>query len=139
MRTTIIIAVIVVAVVAAGVVAFVLLRNRRLPPDPRPGALFASRNEDGSYSVFKVLAVDAVGIHIRIYSNRFPSRPTSLNEAELDLKSIHSSENPGIGHLPLSREAYWRMDQGFVQQSKVAKEELEGYEIFKDSGGGVWK
>jgi hypothetical protein len=136
LRTTLIVA-IVIAVAAAG--AFLFLRGRRLPTDPRPGALFSSRNEDGSYSVFKVLAVDAAGIHIRIYSNRFSSHPTSLTESALELKSIHTSENPGIGHLPLSRDAYWRMDQTFIQQSSVAKEELEGYEMFKESGGGTWQ
>ena len=139
LRTAIIIIVIVVGVAAACALAFVVLRSRRLPPDPPVGALFASPNEDGTYSVFKVLAVDAVGIHIRIYGNRFPSLPTSLNEAELELKSMHESEHPGIGHLPLSRKAYWRMQQIFLRQSKVAKEELEGYDMFKDSGGGAWQ
>jgi hypothetical protein len=137
LRTTIIIAVIVIAVGAAA--AFAFIRGRRLPADPPVGALFASRDEDGMYSVYKVLAVDVVGIHVRIYSNRFSSRPSALNEPTLELKSIDSFEHPGIGHLPLSREAYWRMNHAFIQQSSVSKEELEGYEMFKESGGGAWK
>ena len=139
MRTAIIIVVIVTVLVAAGALALVTLRNRRLPPDPPIGGLFVSPNDDQTYSVFKVLAVDAVGIHIRIYANRLASHPASVSENDLELKSIHESDHPGIGHLPLTREAFWRMHPTFAQQSSVSKEELEGYDMFKDGRGEAWE
>lgn len=105
-------------------VAALIIRSLRMPPDPPVGAFYSSPNEDGMYTVFKILAVDKEGIHIRIYRNRFPSPPKSLDTAALTLESVHESDHPGIAHVFLSRIAYWRIEQQFVQQGSVTAEEL---------------
>jgi hypothetical protein len=120
--------------------ALLLACTRRVPPrDPIAGGLYAVNAEHGKRGVAKVLVVDQAAIHVRLYRETFDLVPKTITESQLSLGSIHDPGTPGIGHLPLSRAAFFRLDPIFVRQSTVTAEELEGYKYWKDSGGqGVW-
>jgi hypothetical protein len=108
------------------------------PADPQPGSLYSVRGDEGSFSVAKVLVVDDKGVHIRLYKQKFQSRPESLDERTLTLGSIHDPDGFGMGHLPLAREAFWRMEPQLIQVSTVKEDELDGYREWKQAGGGVF-
>jgi hypothetical protein len=64
------------------------------------GGIYATKNEDGSYGVMKVLAVDDFAVHLRTYANRFKELPADIDPATLFLGSI--SADGGLG-LVISR------------------------------------
>jgi hypothetical protein len=121
------------------------------PPDPSIGEMFASRGADGAFIVLKVLAVDPVAIHVRIYSNRYdeipaaPPRDLELLGLGPDLAArvrrgerIDAPGRLGIGHLPLSRNAFHEMRGRLIGVVPVRAEEMEGYEVWRQAGGGIW-
>jgi hypothetical protein len=109
-----------------------------MPADPQPGSLYSVLGDESSFSVVKVLVVDDKGIHIRLYKQKFPRRPESVEEGNLTLGGIHDPDGFGMGHLPLSRKAFWRMEPQLIQMSEVKEDELDGYKEWKKAGGGVF-
>jgi hypothetical protein len=118
--------------------ALVLGCRPSMSADPQLGGLYSVLGDENSFSVAKVLVVDDKGIHIRLYKQKFPSRPESVDEGTLTLGSIHDSDGFGMGHLPLAREAFWRMEPQLIQVSTVKEDELDGYREWKQAGGGVF-
>ena len=47
------------------------------------GGLYTVPFQSGGYTVFKILESDNDGVHIRMYSNLYEKRPSSVNEDEL--------------------------------------------------------
>jgi hypothetical protein len=62
-------------------------------PDWVEGGLYSTQNEDGGVAIVKVLKVDDLGVHVRVFSNRFDSHPTQLDETKLYLAG-----SSGRGH-----------------------------------------
>ena len=126
--------------VAIGLVLLLVACARRAPkPDPVVGGLYSVNAENGRRGVAKVLAVDQPAVHVRLYRETFATVPNTITESQLTLGTIHDPGTPGIGHLPLSRDAFFRLDPQLIRQSSVTPEELEGYRYWKDAGGeGVW-
>src|SRR5258707_11592347 len=52
-------------------------------PELVEGGLYHTRNENGSFSVLKILKLDEQGVHVRLYSNRFSTQPAELDESTL--------------------------------------------------------
>jgi hypothetical protein len=102
-----------------------------------PGEIYSIADEKG-YLVAKVLAVDARAVHVRVYKNKYPTRPLEIDESTLTLGTIHDPDGFGMGHLPLLREVFRKWQPVFITQASVADEELEGYELWKEKGGGLW-
>ncbi len=100
------------------------------------GGLYATKNEDGTYGVMKVLVVDDFAVHLRSYANRFEELPLDIDPSVLTLGSISDDGGFGIGHFPLSKEAFWKDDPIFLRKTSVAEDELEGYRIYLDAMGG---
>src|SRR4051812_34844414 len=111
-------ALIVVAVVACG--------RRNTPEGIVVGGLYASKREDGSFRVSKVLAVDQSAVHVRIYKNKFSGLPQNLDTSVLSLGKLGDSEGFGIGHAPIAKEG-WLASHVFLKKEPVHDEELEGY------------
>jgi len=99
---------------------------------PREGAYYAvptsNDRRDSSFHVIKVLKVDAEGVHVRQYEGSFNSTP-DISALGLDV---------AIGHVPLSRTAFERMKVVFIEIGTVSEDELEGYRIWEDEGGGFF-
>ncbi|MDF1564593.1 MAG: hypothetical protein P1V51_16225 [Deltaproteobacteria bacterium] len=110
--------------------------SRAMPQDaPIVGGLYASKQEDGSYRVLKVLALDDFAVHLRSYANRFESLPADLDPSTLTLGSIDSGEF-GIGHFPLARQGFLSGEHTLLKKTTVEEDELEGYRIYLEAMGG---
>ena len=94
------------------------------------GGLYASRGQDGTYRIFKVLVVDEAGVHLRAYANKFQELPAQISSSELSLGGLNSPLGIGIGHFPMARAGFNRDEHILVGRESVADEELEGYRIW---------
>jgi hypothetical protein len=103
--------------------------------------------EGGYYSIMdgnvvgiaKVLKLEPEIVHVRIYKEHFPLRPRSIDPSALTLGTIHDEDGFGMGHLPLRLESFQERQPIFLTYSAVKPEELEGYNLWKESAdGGVW-
>ena len=112
-------------------------------PELRAGGLYSVDDGDGTFSVVKILVLDDSAVHIAIYVNKFPTRPTTIDPSALTFGSIDDEnvEDEGIGmmHLPLSREVFERDRPVFISQTSVTAEELEGYNMWKEAGADVFR
>jgi hypothetical protein len=86
-----------------------------------------------------VLKLEPDKVHVRIYKQHFPRRPRSIDASLLTLGTIHDKDGFGMGHLPLRLESFRKRQPVFVTHSEVKPEELDGYEFWRDAGGGVWE
>jgi hypothetical protein len=104
------------------------------------GGLYYLQNENGSCSVLKVLKLDDQGVHVRRYSNQFPSPPTGVDESTLYMVGVDHKPNEtvGMGHAPLSRKSFQAWKATFFQQSSVKEDELEGYKMWLEANGGYF-
>ena len=104
------------------------------------GALCAIPQEDGTWSMLKILKTDDHGVHVRLYSNAFNELPTSVDEGSLYLAGVDlkPGEHLGMGHMPISYASFRGWGASFVQQSSVSEEELDGYALWRDAEGGYW-
>ena len=106
----------------------------------KEGGLYAARNDNGSYSVLKILKTDDVGVHVKIYSNQFPTLPAKVDESALYLAGADhkTNETLGVEHVPLSRRTFDNWKAAFVQQSTVKESELTGYKTWREAKGGYF-
>jgi hypothetical protein len=93
------------------------------------GGLYASRSEDGTYLVSKVLAVDDTAVHVRIYKNKFQILPQNLDSSTLSLGKFGDADGFGIGHAPIAKEG-WLDKRVFLQNEPVREDELDGYKYY---------
>jgi hypothetical protein len=96
------------------------------------GGLYAARDDDGSYSVLKVLVVDEYAVHLRAYANRFEELPSDIDPSILTLGSVLDG-GFGIGHFPLAKDGFWNDDPVFLKRTAVSDDELEGYRIYLEA------
>jgi hypothetical protein len=96
------------------------------------GGLYASRGEDGLYRILKVLVVDELAVHLRLYVNRFAELPGQVRSADLSLtmEGLGPPKSLGIGHFPVAHEGFWSSDPVLVGQESVTDSELDGYRIW---------
>jgi hypothetical protein len=107
---------------------------------PVEGGLYSTSNENGSYSVLKVLKVDNKGVHVRVYSNQFPERPTAIDETTLYMvgKDRKPDETLGLGHTALSHSSFAGWGAKLIKVVPVKDEELAGYKMWLDAKGGYF-
>ena len=113
--------------------------QRRVPADLSAGDVCSVASGGDGYGVVKVLAVESETVHVRVYKEKYGWRPERIETAALSLGSIHDPDGFGIGHLPLSRPEFGGWEPVRINREKVADEELEGYRMWQESGGGVWQ
>ena len=129
MRRTVRLVSVLVIVCAAG--ACVAPESRWLP-----GALYSVWEGDESFAVVKVLAVDPNAVSVRWYRESFPDRPETASSSDLSLGTI-DDEVAGLGHIALVYRDFELMFPMRIAQEDLSAEELEGYEMWKESGGGT--
>jgi hypothetical protein len=86
---------------------------RASDPTIQVGGIYATRNEDGSWGVVRVLALDEHAVHLRSYTDRFTEQPKDVDLAKL---------NWFIGHMPLAREGFEREPRVLIKVEPVAEE-----------------
>jgi hypothetical protein len=102
-----------------------------------PGTICTVNDGEGFYRVAKVLVIDA-GVHMSLYKNKWKERPQTVDINTLSLGTIHDKDGFGMGHLPLTKHAFAAWEPVVIGYEEVKQEELDGYEIWKDSGGGYF-
>ena len=104
------------------------------------GGIYSVLCEQSNYLVVKVLKVDSVGVHVRVYSNVFAARPNNIDEGKLYLAGIdHKPEEAlGMGHIPLAKKSFEQWQPQLVKVVPVRDEELEGYKMWLDAKGGYF-
>jgi len=104
------------------------------------GGLYSVESENGGYSIVKILKLDPEGVHVRLYSNHFSKRPSDVDPANLYMAGIdhRPEENLGLGHLPLSRTSFEGWRAVLIKVVAVEADELDGYDTWKEAGGGYF-
>ena len=105
------------------------------------GGVYSTPNEDGTYSVLKILKLDEGGVHVRLYSNVYPHHPTELDLSELYMAGMDRGpkERLGMGHVPFSRESFAAWGASHILTASVTEEELEGYYIWEEAEAGYFE
>ncbi|MBB6431727.1 hypothetical protein [Algisphaera agarilytica] len=92
-----------------------------LPPtEIEAGNVYAYANENGTYAVSKILAVDEFAVHVRLYEQQFDTLPERVSTR--DLKSQ-------IGHAPMDKTGFSETHT-LIAQEAVEDHELEGYRVY---------
>lgn len=107
-------------------------------PAAQPGSLCTVDDGEGSFRVAKVLAIDNEGVHLRLYKNKWTQRPAQVDVDSLSLGSIHDKDGFGMGHLPLTKQAFAAWKPVVFATREIKADELEGYKMWKDGGGGYF-
>ena len=112
--------------------------HRGTTDDWRVGGLYSTEDGKGNFSVVKILALEPDAVHVRVYKQKFRSRPVSVNPASLTLGKLGDKDGFSIGHLPLSPQTFASWKPVFITQQLVSESELEGYKTWKEAKGGVF-
>ena len=99
------------------------------------GGVYSTVNGDGGYGVVKLLAYADGICHVRIYKNKFPTRPTTVDFGSLSLGKPGDPEGFGLGHLPIRESGFLEWQPVLITTATVTPDELEGYKMWKESGG----
>ncbi|HYX53882.1 MAG TPA: hypothetical protein VE783_10565 [Candidatus Limnocylindrales bacterium] len=115
----------------------------QVPGEAAPAELFEGGYysiQDGEvFAVAKVLRLETEIVHVRIYKQKFQQRPRAIDPAQLTLGTIHDTDGFGMGHLPLRMTTFKNSEPQFLTYAEVLTTELEGYNMWKEHGGGVWE
>jgi len=113
--------------------------TRNAPSELFEGAYYSIIDGD-VFSIAKVLKLESETVHVRIYKQHYPQRPRSLDPGALTLGTIHDKDGFGMGHLPLRLATFMDREPIFLTHAEVQPDELEGYNLWKESaGGGVFE
>jgi hypothetical protein len=122
---------------------------------PRVGGLYSVALDDRGFAMVKVLVASRGVLHVRVYSNRYAERPSAIDPAQLyvvpardmsdaALNATHPEERAdpgpfGIGHLPIRPTSFAAWQPRLVRMTRVERDELEGYETWRQSRGGIFR
>ena len=105
------------------------------------GDLVSVVTDDQQFGVVKVLAVDAGGVHARLYVQRWERRPTLEELGELSTAPFGPEHaNPfSIGHMPLSHQTFVAWQPILItSRTSVDEDELEGYRMWQEAEAGYF-
>jgi hypothetical protein len=102
------------------------------------GGIYSIDNGDSKFGVVKILKLEPGIVHVRVYKNKFASRPSTIKVDELSLGSVKDKDGFGMGHLPISENDFKGWKAVLLLKTEVRPEELEGYKLWKEAGGGVF-
>jgi hypothetical protein len=120
----------------------------------RTGGVYSVAVDARGYAIARVLATGRRGVHVRVYSNRYGERPTSiersqlflaptpdLSDAALNATHPESRSDPGafaIGHLPLRRSSFAAWRPRLIGVEPLEDTDLEEYRAWRASNHGPW-
>jgi len=129
---------IIAALVVVGIAVVVFFASRKSSDALEVGGIYSTDDGKGRYGIVKLL-VHADGIcHVRVYKQKFPARPATIDLASLSLGKPGDPDGFGMGHIPLLEAGFLEEKPVLISKSTVTPEELEGYKIWKESGGGAF-
>lgn len=99
----------------------------------KPGDIYSVDDGKGKIGIVKVLVVEPGVIHLRIYKNKFDSRPQTIDTKELSPGRLGEEGGFGIGHIRLDINGFKDWGPELLTTEKVNEDELDGYNIWKES------
>jgi hypothetical protein len=114
------------------------------PIDPRAlraGDYVTVPGDGGSdFAVIKILATDTEGVHIRMYQERFPSRPLQVDPEMLTLGPMVPTEGVplSVPHAPFRFETFSTWGAVLLARGTVGEHELKGYRFWLEAEGGYF-
>jgi hypothetical protein len=102
-----------------------------------PGDVCSIKSED-QFAVLKILSKSDDVVHVRVYKEKFATRPNSIEMRALSLGSINDADGFGVGHLPLSCAAFGSWLPAKFRCDPVTDDELIWVTEWERSGGSVW-
>ncbi len=123
---------ILISIIVVFAIIFIFIKCSGSKEEIQAGSICTIEDGTGKFGIVKVLVINSNEAHIKIFKNKFEERPTNIDLKALKLGTIHDSDGFGIGHIPLERKGFdsWKPIQ--VAFEEVTKEDLEGYEIWKN-------
>jgi hypothetical protein len=113
-------------------------RSTSVPPKSiQIGGLYATQDQDGTWRVMKVLALDEQAVHLRSYANKYREQPKDVDPAVLTLGGLNDPAGFGIGHFPLAKEGFLKDKPILIKVVPVKEEELEGYKMYLETMNGA--
>ena len=128
---------IVLALILAAV-AVALVACRKPSASLQVGGIYSTDDGKGRYGVVKLLEHEDGICHVRVYKQKFESRPTTIDVGSLSLGKPGDPDGFGMGHIPLRETGFLEWRPVLITKTTVTPDELEGYRIWKESGGGVF-
>jgi len=119
-------------------VAFAISCSLNSVVELTPGGIYSIDRGDGTFGIVKLLVLEDGVAHVRIYKNWFEQRPQTIELDDLSLGGIDDPDGFGIGHIPIPEKDFSSWQPELLTITMVEEEELEGYDIWKESGGGVF-
>jgi hypothetical protein len=92
--------------------------------DLKVGGLYIIKDNDSSYSVCKILALDDFAVHLRSYKEEFKTAPAKLSSSDLTVM---------IGHAPIDKTGFIQSQPTLLAIEEVKESELEGYKIYLEA------
>jgi hypothetical protein len=91
-----------------------------------------SVSDEGGFGVVKILEIEPDAVSVRIYRERFPTRPQSVDPKELSLGALGDPNGFGVGHTPVAPRDFALWFPVRLAAEPVTEEELEGYRLWKE-------
>jgi hypothetical protein len=120
----------------------------------RTGGVYSVAVDARGYAIARVLAAGRAGVHVRVYSNRYRDRPTTIDRSQLFLAPIpdlsdaalnatqpESRPDPGafaIGHLPLRRASFAAWRPRLISVEPLEATDLAEYRAWRAANNGHW-
>ncbi len=96
------------------------------------GGLYSMHYDEKTFMVVKILALDAMGVHVRKFAETFSNRPVEITQSLLNEELF--GEVDGIEFVPFSRGLFAILDAQYIQHSSVFPWEMGRYEHWKAQG-----
>jgi hypothetical protein len=122
---------------AAGLAAF-LVACRESSMKLEVGGVYSINNGGGQFGVAKLLDYGDGICHVRVYAQKFSTRPATIDIPTLTLGRLDDSGGSGLGHLPLREAGFLAWQPVLIARTKVTPDELDGYKMWKEAGGGAF-
>lgn len=119
----------------------------------RPGGVYSVAVDNRGYAIARVVATGVGDVHVRVYSNRYRDRPSSIDRSQLFLAATpdmsdaalnatrpEDRADPGafaIGHLPLRRRSFLAWRPRLIRVEPLEPADLEGYRAWRASRSGA--
>jgi hypothetical protein len=102
------------------------------------GGLYSAIDEQGCYRAMKIVALDADGVHLRLYKNRWKRRPKTVSPSSLTLGTVNDPDGFGFGHLVLTRREFASRKPALISRADLTPDELEGTKLWKQGRQGYF-
>ena len=118
--------------VAMFVLVIAACSSIRKKPPILTGDICTIDEGNGTFGVVKILLVASDHIHVKMYSNKFYSRPEMIDPASLSMGDFDDDETAiSVLHLPYEKLEFNALKPEVEANEIVLPEELEAYRVWK--------